>query len=282
MYPEPQDPDVVDRMRAAHHQARAALAVHHALDRREAWGWRGRTLSRPVTGTDGPAWLRLASAPSGQNDHIFWRGSVEARDAIPAAVPRPRLRTFHDFHDQAWEYRAELYDYVTARPIALSPTLTTQRDLPPAWWAALRAALDNVGTVPTNRCTTKQDYLDWAMPKFLGTRIDTRPPAWATAHGDLHWANLCGPQLQIFDWEGWGLAPVGYDAAMLHNCTLLVPGVAERVRSELADVLHTPTGRFAELVAITELLHSTTRGDNLPLAGPLRKRASHLLGESAR
>jgi hypothetical protein len=282
MYPQPEDPDVVDRMRAAHRRARAALAVRHAPDKREAWGWHGRTLSRTVTCADGPAWLRLACAPSGQSDHIFWRGSLEARDAIPAAVPRPRLRTFYDFHDQAWEYRAELYDYVTTHPIAPSPVLTAQHDLPPAWWAALRAALDTISTVPTSRCTTTQRYLDWAMPKFLGTRIDARTPAWATAHGDLHWANLCGPQLQIFDWEGWGLAPAGYDAAMLHSCTLLVPGVAERVRSELADMLDTPTGRFAELVAITELLHGTTRGANLPLAEPLRHRAAGLLRDTPR
>lgn len=64
-------------------------------------------------------------------------------------------------------------------------------------------------------------------------------------------------------------------------CTLLVPGVAERVRSELADALDTPPGRFAELVAITELLYSATRGDNLPLIEPLRKRAFHLLGDTA-
>ena len=36
---------------------------------------------------------------------------------------------------------------------------------------------------------------------------------WQTVHGDFHWANLTRDPLQILDWEGWGAAPVGYDAA---------------------------------------------------------------------
>ncbi|MFE2179056.1 hypothetical protein [Streptomyces sp. NPDC059455] len=192
-------------------------------------------------------------------------------------MPRPRLREVHDFADQVWEYRAELYDHVAVRPIGRSPTLTTTPDLPSSWWTALRLALDDTATVATDRRTTDQQYLDWAMPRFLGTPIETRAPSWTTAHGDLHWANLTGPRLKIFDWEGWGLAPTGYDAATIHSYSLLVPGMVIRIRNEFADILSTESGRFAELVAITELLHSTTRGDNLRLADPLRRRAAHLL-----
>ncbi|WP_240796181.1 hypothetical protein [Streptomyces sp. RFCAC02] len=115
------------------------------------------------------------------------------------------------------------------------------------------------------------------MPKFLGPSVDTRAPSWSTAHGDLNWANLCAPQLVILDWEGWGRAPTGYDAATLHSYSLLVPSVTRRIRSEFADVLNTPAGRFAELAVITELLEGTTHGDNLPLAEPLRQRAAVLL-----
>jgi hypothetical protein len=277
MYTEPEDPEVVARMRAAHQRASSAMDLSPAPAGHEAWGWHGRTLSQAVIAADGPAWLRLGCSLAGQSDHIFWRGSCEAAGAIPGTVPRPRLRRLHDFSDQAWEYRAELYDYVAVRPIASTPTLTVEHDLPPTWWAALRAALGVVATVPTRRHTTQQQYLDWAMPKFLGTALDTHVPAWTTAHGDLHWANLCAPDLQIFDWEGWGLAPAGYDVAVLHSYSLLTPHTAARIRTEFAHLLDTPAGRFAELVAITELLHSTTRGDNLPLAAPLRRRAAFLL-----
>lgn len=84
----------------------------------------------------------------------------------------------------------------------------------------------------------------------------------------------------MFDWEGWGLAPTGYDVAMLHSYSLLVPALAARIRAEFAHVLDTAAGRHAELVVITELLHSTTRGDNLHLADVLRNRAREIMART--
>ncbi|WP_371780176.1 hypothetical protein [Streptosporangium subroseum] len=158
--------------------------------------------------------------------------------------------------------------------------LLTAPDLPSTWWAALRAALDDIATISTHRHTIRQQYLDRAMPRFLGAPINTTAPSWSTAHGDCHYANVCAPTLHVLDWEGWGLAPTGYDAAMLHSYSLLVPSAATRVHSEFAYVLDTPAGRFAELAVITELLQSITRGDNLEPAEPLRNRAAHLLGRA--
>lgn len=279
MWPEPGNPDVVARMRTAHAQARAAMDIQPAANTHEAWGWHGRTLSRLVTTGHGPAWLRVACAPIGHVAATFWDGSIDAEKAIPASVPRPRLRRWHDWNDQYWEYRAELYDHVIARPAATSPVLTAVPDLPAPWWTALRAALQDIASVRTSRRTIHQSFLDHTMPRLLGTPIDTtalRP--WATAHGDFHFANISAPTLHLFDFEGWGLAPPGYDAATLHSYSLLAPSIAARIRTELADILDTPSGRYAELVAITELLHATTCGDHLTLAEPLRRRASHLLG----
>ncbi len=116
------------------------------------------------------------------------------------------------------------------------------------------------------------------MPRFLGQPVDIAASSWTTAHGDLHYANLCAPTLHILDWEGWGLAPTGYDAATLHSYSLHVPAAAACVRSEFADLLDTTAGRFAELVVIAELLHGATHGDDLGLVGLLRNRAADLLG----
>jgi hypothetical protein len=280
MWPRPDDPVVVQRMRRAHSQARTALAVTPEENVHEVWGWRGRTLSQPVAAPDGPAWLRIASVPTGQIAATFWDGSLAAEQSIPESIPRPRLRAWHDWSDENWEYRAELYDRVPYRPIAASPSLETMPDLPSSWWTALRTALDDIATVPTRRVTIEQAFLNRAMPRFLGTSVDTSAPSWSTAHGDLHWANLSGPTLHMFDWEGWGLAPTGYDVAMLHCYSLLVPPLTARIRTEFADVLDTAAGRHAELVVITELLHSTTRGDNLHLADALRRRATDLMSRA--
>ncbi|MDX6354458.1 MAG: hypothetical protein QOF98_1361 [Streptomyces sp.] len=276
---EPDDPRAVVRMRKACGRACNAMDVRPDHDAEEIWGWRGRTLSQTVTNRDGFAWMRIVCSPVGEANATFWDGSAEAEKAIPEAVPRPRLRDIHNWSEEQWQYRAELYDRVAARPASTSPMLNTEPDLPSSWWASIRTVLQDIADVPTNRLSVHQPFLDRAMPRLLGTPIDTTAPLpWSMSHGDFHWANLCAPNLQVFDWEGWGLAPTGYDAAVLHSHSLLVRSVAARVRSELAHILDTPSGRFAELVVITQLLHSTARGDNLELAGPLRARAAHLLG----
>ena len=144
MWPQPDDPVTVERMRTAHRQARTALGVRLGPGAQKVWGWRGRTLSQPVITPGGLAWLRLATAPAGQTAATFWNGSIEAESAIPRSIPRPRLRNWHDWHEESWEYRAELYDYVTTRPAATSPTPTRTPDLPTRWWKALRTTLDQI------------------------------------------------------------------------------------------------------------------------------------------
>ncbi|WP_431990916.1 phosphotransferase [Streptomyces albogriseolus] len=157
--------------------------------------------------------------------------------------------------------------------------VTAEPPLSAAWWSDLRTALAHLSAVHTDRTAVRQEYLDRAMPKylaFLGGPVPTTPPSWSTAHGDLHWANLVGPELGILDWEGWGTAPAGYDAALLHAYSLGMPETAERARQELSSVLDTEDGRFAELVVITELLQSAERGDDVELVPALRRRAEEV------
>src|SRR5205807_245663 len=108
--------------------------------------------------------------------------------------------------------------------------------------------------------------------------LDTKVPAWSTAHADIQWSNLTSPNLYILDWERWGMAPVGYDAATLYISSLTVPPVAARVRQEFADALDTPAGRFSELVVASEFLQGMQRGNNLDLETLLHQRVAHLLG----
>ncbi|WP_345695751.1 hypothetical protein [Kitasatospora terrestris] len=246
---------------------------------REVWGWRGRTLSRSVaTATGGRGWLRLVSAPADKAAGKLWDGPIEAERAMPLAVPRPRLHQQHAWTEDGHGYLAELYEEVTAVVVSGDdPVLRTEPALNEAWWTDLVTALDGIQQVSTSRVAVRQEYLDRAMPQFLGAPVRTMVPVWTTAHGDLHWTNLTGPTLTILDWEGWGIAPAGYDAALLHSYSLLVPATANEIRERLGHILDTPEGRFAELAVITELLQTTTRGDNLDLEGPLRKRLAELL-----
>ncbi|MBT2401707.1 hypothetical protein [Streptomyces sp. ISL-100] len=276
MYSVP-EPEVAERMRAAHGLAATKLAVT-AVAPAEAWGWRGRTLSRRVQTSSGPGWLRLVHAPAAKAGGKLWEGPQAAEAAMPRTLPRPRLKDHLTWTAGPDGYLAELYEVVGEPTItADEPILRTAPKLDDGWWATLRRSLDTIARVPTDRVSIRQAYLDRAMPQYLGEAVDTKVPAWSTAHGDLHWADLTGPTLTILDWEGWGVAPAGYDAAMLHAFSLLVPEVSALVRLHLNHILDTPAGRFSELVVITELLQTISRGDSLDLEVPLRQRAAVLL-----
>jgi hypothetical protein len=278
-WPAPEDAAGAQRMRYAHDFSCALMGARMIPGAGDAWGWRGRTLGRPVVTTDGLAWLRVTCAPTDQFVALFWNGNIEAEARLPRSIPRPRLRAWREWNDQQWIYRGELFEHTSLRPIANSAVVAAVPELPQRWWMALRTSLDDIVVVDTNRVAIQQGFLDWVMPRSLGAPIDSSAPApWATAHGDFHYANLCGPDLCLLDWEGWGTAPRGYDAAMLHSYSLLVPDAAERIRYELGHILDTPDGHFAELAVISELLYSTARGVNTALAHPLRQRATSLLG----
>jgi hypothetical protein len=275
----PSDSAVVRRMRRAHEFASALMEVQTVPDGGEAWGWHCRTFGRAVTIAGHRAWLRIACAPKDQVVTVFWSGNIQAEAGLPRSIPRPHLRAWREWSDQRWVYRSELFDHTHMRPVASSAAIAAVPDLPRRWWTALRSALDDIGAVRTNRVAIQQGFLDWVMPHSLGTPVDTLASApWSTAHGDLQYANLCAPDLSMLDWEGWGIAPRGYDAAMLHSHSLVVPEAAARVRRELRHILDTPEGRFAELVVISELLYAATKGVHPALVRPLRQRAAGLLG----
>jgi len=271
------DTDTVVRMRAAHYRARVLLDV--ALDRggAGAWGWRGRTLGLAVSNGEQQLWLRLASLPADARDLFWWDGSTAARE-LPPTLSRPLLHTVADWTKGRWKYRAELYGRAPSTA-ARSIFLTSDPDLPASWWDALRQSLDTLSRVPTDRDAVRQHHLDRAMPLLLGRPIETHAPTpWTTCHGDLHFANLCAPNLVFLDWEGWGRAPAGYDAARLHTAALFAPRTARRIRTELAQYLDSPSGRYAELVVITELLEAVSQGTGLDIHNALHARAHQLLG----
>ncbi|MFG3101634.1 hypothetical protein ACGFZL_14095 [Streptomyces sp. NPDC048182] len=274
---EPEDDaEVVAGMRAARAAAFGRLGVVPDMGGTEAWGWRGRTLGGPVSGPLGSGWLRVVRSPADKAGGKWWSGPEDAERLVPREVPRPRLRLVQRWVEGEDAYAAELYERVDGGVLSSTPVLTAAVSPGEGWWGALRGALGRLSVVPTGRVAVRQAYLDRAMPRYLGfldRPVSTVPPAWSTAHGDLHWANLTGPRLGVLDWEGWGTAPAGYDAALLHAYSLAVPETAARVRRELSEVLDSPAGRFAELVVITELLQSAERGDHPALVPALRRRA---------
>jgi hypothetical protein len=120
------------------------------------------------------------------------------------------------------------------------------------------------------------DYLlgaTYRRPVRAGTVAE-----FGTEHLDLSWENVSAPSFQILDMEHWGVGVRGYGAAYLYLTSLGVPRVAQQVHGALADVLESPSGRYAQLVAAALIIRNLTRlPDPTGLAGTLHRYADALL-----
>ncbi|MBI1759318.1 MAG: hypothetical protein HYR62_08855 [Actinobacteria bacterium] len=132
-----------------------------------------------------------------------------------------------------------------------------------------------IGTAVTTADTTRwlrvvSEHRQWAHG-------DPHTLTWSTAHGDLHWGNLTHPDCWLLDWEGWGTAPSGYDAASLYCASIMQPDIAARVYVTFADLLDTRDGVVAQLAAAARLLRHVDLGEHADVAGPLHRHARRLV-----
>ncbi|KOT46867.1 hypothetical protein ADK41_00520 [Streptomyces caelestis] len=257
-------------MRRAH--AAAAEQFRVSASGPEVWGWQGRTLGRRA----GDCWLRIVSAEAGKAGGRLWEGTATADTHVPRSVPRPRLRGVLDWTSQDVAYRAELTEYISTPPVTSgTPVLDQDIALPDSWWAELKSALGTLATVPTNRESVRQNWVDRNFRRFLGI-APIRIRETTTGHADLHWANLTGAPLILLDWENWGRLPVGYDLGLLHAYSLAAPATAARIRREFGHVLDTDAGRTGELIALGQLLQACSRGVHPHLTPLVARQAEHL------
>nr|WP_308213390.1 phosphotransferase [Streptoalloteichus tenebrarius] len=147
------------------------------------------------------------------------------------------------------------------------------------WWAGLNASLDALSERETTRVATvhtvplTQERFTREIVEVFGEVVDTVVPEWATAHGDLNWNNLTAPEFWLLDWEDWGLAPRGLDAAMLWASSWSVPELAERVARERAAELESRSGLLARLWACAQELSC----EDAPHGPVVRRLAAELI-----
>ncbi|MFH8939531.1 hypothetical protein [Streptomyces griseosporeus] len=208
--------------RAHHHRAAKALAAT-VEEGHEFWGWDGRTLGTPARTAAGiAAWLRLVAVPEDTACGKLWEGARSAQHALgDLDGRRPALLGLHDATEDGTAYRAELSVRVEEPALSTDPILNQDLDLPAQWWTDLAQTLAKLATTSTDRTAVRTQYMQRAIPQFLGIPAP-HALCWSTAHADLHWANLTSP-LRILDWEGWGAAPAGFDAALLYAYSLRCP-----------------------------------------------------------
>ncbi len=238
-------------------------------------GLRGRTVGCRVAPGAGDRWLRVVTEPAGWAYGPAWTGNIDAAGIIGVRHPEVLDTAEWDEHDR--RIRAELMTLAPGRAIATDMALRDRINLDGTWWTDLRASLDALAAHPTNRVCLDADLLQLRILAAFGVTVDPDTLIWTTAHGDLHWANLTNPGCWILDWESWGVAPAGYDAALLHAVSLLRPETAEQVHATFADILDGLPGAAAQLAAAAKLLRLVEHGDHPDLAAPLHRHARTLL-----
>jgi hypothetical protein len=254
---------------------KAASHFNVTLQENPTFGWYDRSIGSQVVGDHDRYWLRVVSERKEWITGDWWEGNFVANQI--KGIPKPQVIDIYEWEDGKIQLRAELMSFVEGQICSSTQELRSLIELPDQWWSELRASLDTLATWQTDRIIVDQDEVTRRFLVFFGDDINSKVTHWTTAHGDLHWANLMAPQLSILDWEGWGLAPAGYDAATLYCFSLLVPKVAEQVYQTFADILDTPEGTIAQLYVITRLLRRVDKGDFIDLAGPLHRLARKLM-----
>ncbi|MFD4538319.1 hypothetical protein [Streptomyces bauhiniae] len=215
------------------------------------------------------------TAPADKATGKIWEGNLRAAELFDLGIKKPALYDAVEQEVRGHAYRAELSQYIPEPVLSPSPVLSPEAVVPPdSWWESLRADLSTVAKAVTDRVAVRQEWVDRSVPHFLNLPAP-QVIEWETAHGDLQPANLTSRTPYLLDWEGFGTAPVGYDPAMLLAYSALAPVFVARVR-ETFPVLDTEAGRIAQIVVITELMQSASRGDHPKLVPALRALAEGL------
>lgn len=241
-------------------------------------GWQGLTIGAEAVRAGERCWLRATGERREWAYGDAWSGLKDA-DSLPAGVPRPRLLGQVEWDEDNIGILVQLMTLAPGRPCSDTPELREEIDLPDSWWTDLRGALSALaGADAAKREALIWDEISGSLRIMFGDWVDPVPMPLVAAHKDLHWANLTQPELCVLDWEMWGPAETGYDAATLYCHSLLAPATAAKVHEVFADELDSPAGRLAQLSVIRRMLLRANGGDYADLVLPLHRLADRLLG----
>lgn len=181
-------------------------------------------------------------------------------------------------------WRADELELIASPPVGKGALVLADPGLPDAWWEALTSSLDALAAQQTPRIATPdtvtitQEEVTQTLGEVFPGIADTQIEQWAPAHADLTWANVMGPEFSIIDWEDWGMAPRGLNAATLWGNALAVPALADRVHQERRVDLESRDGRLMSLFFLSKIVGAHAyEGD--PLLAPARKEAERLVAE---
>lgn len=191
-------------------------------------------------------WVRIERRHQDRIKSAAWIG-LEAASTI-RRVPKPAWHQSATWADpdreQVW--RADELEFIASPSVKAAGGLDTASSLPDAWWQDLRDALAALAEHETERVGMSQAHLTKRISQVFPD-VDTTVDEWRTAHTDMQWSNLTLDG-HILDWEDWGSAPRGHDAATLWQASLPDPALTARVEREFATDLQTRSGKLSLLL----------------------------------
>jgi hypothetical protein len=206
-----------------------------------------------VRGPDGiPYWMKVTGICGPPATRL--REGEESSAAI-AGVPRPAIHKIHDWTAKSVHWRALLMAPGPSPTVGSS--MSFGRDVRPVtdhWLECLKSALDGLGQVVTSRLRFPREHIVRRLTRRFGAHAPYAADEWRAAHGDVNWGHVTAPDFCLLDWEMWGLAPRGFDAATLIVRSSGNPELVERLRVVFAEDLDTPSGRVAQLLSCDEML----------------------------
>jgi hypothetical protein len=229
---------------------------------------------RVVDGGD-DAWLRVVYADPEWGEGDYLDQNLAANEIHD--VPKPTVERWSEWEDDGRRLRAEISTFIGDAAVSTGMTPPPHVEVSDRWLAELNRSLHALAAHPMPAHGVDAAYVNDGIRAFFGVDLDISSVPWTTAHCDLHWGNLTAPRLTILDWETWGRAPAGYDAATLVCASLGYPDVVQRVSQALAGFLDTHAGRVATLAAATRLLRFADGGELTELALPVRRYATAVL-----
>jgi hypothetical protein len=233
--------------------------------------------------TDRDTWVRVERRPFDRISDQGWNGTESAARLEGVAQPAWQGCVVWRDADEPVMWRADETGLLPGVPVGTA-VLSEEPALSEEWWRAFGASLDALARNTTRRVATPdtvtitQDLVTESIRSAFPEEIDTTVERCVPAHADLNWANMSAPVFSLFDWEDWGNAPQGLDAATLWAASLAVPALADRVRSERRHDFESQDGKLMTLFAASKILGPDAHPKD-PRIEPARHLARQVIAE---
>ncbi|MYV53875.1 hypothetical protein [Streptomyces sp. SID3212] len=233
--------------------------------------------------TDRDTWVRAERRPLGKITEQGWNGTECAARLEGVAQPTWQGCVVWRDPDEPVMWRADETDLLPGNPIGTA-VLSEEPVLSDEWWRACGASLDALTRNTTSRVATPdtvtitQDVVTESIRSAFPEEINTTVERWVPAHADLNWANMSAPVFSLFDWEDWGNAPQGLDAATLWAASLAVPTLADHVRRERRHDFESRDGKLMTLFVCSKILGPHVHPED-PRIDPARRMSRQFVAE---